>query len=175
MSVMAETLDLSLYAKPAGNGTLGMELAVDGIACGACIARIEGAVKRLPGVTEARLNYTNRRLHVSWTDGATGARANPPSAGGQRLSWTSIRAATCRAGRGCRGAPADALPGGCRLRRHQHHAAVGVGMVGQCHRYHAGNTRFFPLGFGSDRLAGRRLMPAGPSLRAPGARSNRAP
>ena len=68
---MAETLDLSLYAKPAGNGTLGMELAVDGIACGACIARIEGAVKRLPGVTEARLNYTNRRLHVSWTDGAT--------------------------------------------------------------------------------------------------------
>jgi Cu2+-exporting ATPase len=68
---MAETLDLSLYAKPAGNGTLGMELAVDGIACGACIARIEGAVKRLPGVTDARLNYTNRRLHVSWTDGAT--------------------------------------------------------------------------------------------------------
>jgi len=68
---MPEVLDLSLYAKPAGNGTLGMELAVDGIACGACIARIEGAVKRLPGVTEARLNYTNRRLHVSWTDGAT--------------------------------------------------------------------------------------------------------
>ncbi len=68
---MSETLDLSLYAKPAGNGTLGMELAVDGIACGACIARIEGAVKRLPGVTEARLNYTNRRLHVAWTDGAT--------------------------------------------------------------------------------------------------------
>jgi Cu2+-exporting ATPase len=68
---MPEALDLSLYAKPAGNGTLGMELAVDGIACGACIARIEGAVKRLPGVTEARLNYTNRRLHVSWTDGAT--------------------------------------------------------------------------------------------------------
>ena len=71
MSAMSETLDLSLYAKPAGNGTLGMELAVDGIACGACIARIEGAVKRLPGVTEARLNYTNRRLHVAWTDGAT--------------------------------------------------------------------------------------------------------
>ncbi len=68
---MPEALDLSLYAKPAGNGTLGIELAVDGIACGACIARIEGAVKSLPGVTEARLNYTNRRLHVSWTSGAT--------------------------------------------------------------------------------------------------------
>ena len=67
---MSETLDLSLYAKPAGDGTLGMELAIDGIACGACIARVEGAVKRVPGVTEARLNFTNRRLHVAWADGA---------------------------------------------------------------------------------------------------------
>ncbi|HEX9073092.1 MAG TPA: heavy metal translocating P-type ATPase [Pseudolabrys sp.] len=47
-----------------------MELAVDGIACGACIGRIEHAVKSLPGVTEARLNFTNRRLHVAWADGA---------------------------------------------------------------------------------------------------------
>ena len=62
------TLDLSLFAKPAGDGTLAMDVAVEGIACGACIGRIEGAVKRLPGVTEARLNYTNRRLHVAWTD-----------------------------------------------------------------------------------------------------------
>jgi P-type Cu2+ transporter len=67
---MSETLDLSLYAKPAGDGTLGMELAIDGIACGACIARVEGAVKRVPGVTEARLNFTNRRLHVAWAVGA---------------------------------------------------------------------------------------------------------
>ena len=67
---MSETLDLSLYSKPAGDGTLGMELAIDGIACGACIARVEGAVKRVPGVTEARLNFTNRRLHVAWADGA---------------------------------------------------------------------------------------------------------
>jgi len=62
------TLDLSLYAKPSANGGLAMDLAIDGIACGACISRIEGAVKQLPGVTEARLNYTNRRLHVAWAD-----------------------------------------------------------------------------------------------------------
>jgi len=67
---MSEALDLSLFARPSGDGTLGMDLAVEGIACGACIARIEGAVKRLPGVTEARLNFTNQRLHVDWTDGA---------------------------------------------------------------------------------------------------------
>ena len=67
---MDEALDLSLYAEPAGVGTLGMDLAVEGVACGACIARIEGAVKKLPGVTDARLNFTNRRLHVAWADGA---------------------------------------------------------------------------------------------------------
>ncbi len=65
---MAETLDLSLFAKPAGDGTLGMDVAVEGIVCGGCIARIEGEVKRLPGVTEARLNFTNRRLHIAWSD-----------------------------------------------------------------------------------------------------------
>jgi Cu2+-exporting ATPase len=67
---MTEALDLSLFATPAGDGTLGMDLAVEGIACGGCIARIESAVKLLPGVTEARLNFTNRRLHVAWSDGA---------------------------------------------------------------------------------------------------------
>ena len=70
VSPMTETLDLSLYTKPAGAGIVGMDLAVDGIACGACIARIEGAVKSVPGVTEARLNFTNRRLHIAWADGA---------------------------------------------------------------------------------------------------------
>jgi len=65
---MSETLDLSLYAKPAAGGSLGMDLAVEGITCGACIARIESAVKRVPGVTDARLNFTNRRLHVVWDD-----------------------------------------------------------------------------------------------------------
>ncbi len=62
------TLDLSLFAKPKGEGTFAMDLAIDGIACGACIGKIESAVKRLPGITEARLNYTNRRLHVAWAD-----------------------------------------------------------------------------------------------------------
>jgi Cu2+-exporting ATPase len=66
---MTETLDLSLYAKPMGDGTLGMELAVEGIACGGCIGRIEHAVRSVPGVTEARLNFTNRRLHVAWSPG----------------------------------------------------------------------------------------------------------
>ena len=71
MSAMTEAIDLSLYAKPESAGTLGMDVAVEGISCGACISRIEGAVKSLPGVTEARVNYTNRRLHVAWSDALT--------------------------------------------------------------------------------------------------------
>jgi Cu2+-exporting ATPase len=67
---MTDTLDLTLYAKPSGDGTVGMDLAVEGISCGACITRIESAVKNLSGVTEARLNFTNRRLHVAWAEGA---------------------------------------------------------------------------------------------------------
>jgi len=67
---MTNALDLSLYAKPAADGTCGLDLAVEGVHCGACINRIEGAMKKLPGVTDARLNFTNRRLHVAWADGA---------------------------------------------------------------------------------------------------------
>lgn len=67
---MSAAIDLSHYATPAADGRLSMDLAVDGVTCGACIGRIEGAVRQLPGVAEARLNYTNRRLHVVWSGGA---------------------------------------------------------------------------------------------------------
>jgi P-type Cu2+ transporter len=67
--MQAAALDISYYAKPERDGTLGLDLAVDGITCGACIGRIEGALKQLPGIVDARLNYTNRRLHVAWTEG----------------------------------------------------------------------------------------------------------
>ena len=93
---MSETLDLSLYAKPRADGTLGMDLAVEGVACGACIARIEGAVKKLPGITEARLNFTNRRLHVAWTGGALAPAQHSQDAGSQRLSRPSLRAVARR-------------------------------------------------------------------------------
>ena len=68
---------------------------------------------------------------------------------------------------GGRGAPPHALSRGRRLCRHEHHAAVGVGVVGQRHRHHAGDARFLPLGLGADRAAGGGLA-AGRSLRALG-------
>ena len=64
---MAETLDLSMFVRR-HEGTAHMDLAVEGIGCAACIRKIEGGLKRLPGVVEARLNFTNRRLAVDWRE-----------------------------------------------------------------------------------------------------------
>src|SRR5262249_56632482 len=50
-----------------------MDFAVEGIACGGCIGRIEGGIRRLPGVVAARVNFANRRLAVEWRDGETDA------------------------------------------------------------------------------------------------------
>jgi len=62
---MAETLDLALFVQHR-DGTAHIDLAVEGVACAACIRKIEGSVRRLPGVVDARLNFTNRRLAVDW-------------------------------------------------------------------------------------------------------------
>ncbi len=67
---MARQRDYSVFARPNPEGGASMELALEGIACGGCIGQIESAVKHLPGVTDARLNFTNRRLTFSWTDSA---------------------------------------------------------------------------------------------------------
>src|SRR5476651_1421377 len=70
---MAETLDLSLFVKHGTDGTAHMELAVEGVNCAGCIRKIETGLKLLPGVVDARLNFTNRRLSVDWNDGSLAA------------------------------------------------------------------------------------------------------
>jgi Cu2+-exporting ATPase len=50
-----------------------MELAVEGVNCAGCIRKIETGLKQLPGVVDARLNFTNRRLAVDWNDGRLAA------------------------------------------------------------------------------------------------------
>src|ERR1043166_8646636 len=65
---MAATLDLSAFARPREDGSLGMEFALEGVSCGGCISRIETALKRIPGVVEARLNFTTKRLSVAWNN-----------------------------------------------------------------------------------------------------------
>src|SRR6266571_2322979 len=64
---MAETLDLSTFVQHEG-GIAHLDLAVEGVTCASCIGKIEGSLKRLPGIVEARLNFTNRRLAVDWRE-----------------------------------------------------------------------------------------------------------
>jgi Cu2+-exporting ATPase len=64
---MAEALDLAMFVRH-HDGTAHMDLAVEGVACAGCIRKIEGGLMRLPGILEARLNFTNRRLAVDWRE-----------------------------------------------------------------------------------------------------------
>jgi Cu2+-exporting ATPase len=63
---MAETLDLSLFVEPGDAGASHMTLAVEGVACAGCIRKIENGLTKLPGIIDARMNFTQRRLAVDW-------------------------------------------------------------------------------------------------------------
>jgi P-type Cu2+ transporter len=66
---MNEALDLSLYVRQAEDGSEHMDFAVEGVGCAGCIRKIESGLKGMPGIVEARLNFTNRRLAVGWRKG----------------------------------------------------------------------------------------------------------
>src|SRR5579863_960948 len=70
---MAETLDLSSFVERSEAGTAHMTLAVEGVGCAGCIRKIEGGLKKIPGILDARLNFTTRRLAVDWRDGELAA------------------------------------------------------------------------------------------------------
>ena len=65
---MSSQVDLSIFVKRHSDGSATLDFAVDGITCAACIGDIEGALKDLPGLTRARVNYTNHRLSLEWAD-----------------------------------------------------------------------------------------------------------
>ena len=67
---MQPTLDFSHYLRNAGEGRLHLDLAVDGINCAGCMAKIERNLSRIPQVTSARVNLTDRRLALEWQAGA---------------------------------------------------------------------------------------------------------
>lgn len=69
---MSEKLDLSMFVKH-HEGTAHLDLAVEGVGCAACIRKIEGGLKQIPGIIDARLNFTNRRLAVDWNESELGA------------------------------------------------------------------------------------------------------
>src|ERR1700761_1838130 len=66
---MQSTLDFSRYLKSAGEGLVHLDLAVDGINCAGCMAKIERNLSTIPDVTLARVNLTDRRLALEWKPG----------------------------------------------------------------------------------------------------------
>src|SRR6478735_6576957 len=67
---MALTRDYSHYVKELDAGTAHLDLAVEGVSCAGCMAKIERGLSAIPEVTRARVNLTDRRLALEWKKGA---------------------------------------------------------------------------------------------------------
>jgi Cu2+-exporting ATPase len=68
-------IDPAPFVRRERQGAAMLELAVKGMRCAACIAKIERGVGALPGVEEARVNLSTAKLAVRWRDGRTTADA----------------------------------------------------------------------------------------------------
>ncbi|TPE58589.1 cadmium-translocating P-type ATPase [Sandaracinobacter neustonicus] len=62
--------NLDLFTAEAAPGERRIDLHVPAIHCAGCIRKVEGAVRSLPGITKARVNFTTRRLTAEWADGS---------------------------------------------------------------------------------------------------------
>ena len=66
---MQVTRDYSHYVRTAGEGLRHIDLAVEGVHCAGCMAKIERGLSAIPDVTLARVNLTNRRVALEWKEG----------------------------------------------------------------------------------------------------------
>ena len=64
------TRDLDAFVQPLGNGLDHMDLAVEGVRCAGCMAKIEKGMGSIPGISRAHLNFTTKRLAVDWEEDA---------------------------------------------------------------------------------------------------------
>ncbi len=71
MATLSRPSGLDLFVAEAAPGRARIDLHVPGIHCAGCIRKAEGAVRALPGIAQARVNFTTRRLTAEWTPGAT--------------------------------------------------------------------------------------------------------
>lgn len=60
-------INASHFATAEADGGFRLNMLVDGMHCPSCVAIIEDALKKQPGILSARLNLSTRRLAVKWT------------------------------------------------------------------------------------------------------------
>lgn len=68
MAHLGQSTDLSMFVTHNAFGHAHMDLAVEGVGCASCIRKIENGLKKTPGVVDARVNFTDRRVAVDWND-----------------------------------------------------------------------------------------------------------
>lgn len=71
----APDIDPAPFVSRDPDGRDSLVLLVDGIHCAGCVQRIEKNLSALPGVHQARVNVTTKRLRLSWEPSATDAHA----------------------------------------------------------------------------------------------------
>ena len=64
---------LAAYVARAADGTATLHLMIENLHCAGCVHRVETALAALPGVVEARVNLTAKRLRLRWTGGQSAA------------------------------------------------------------------------------------------------------
>jgi Cu2+-exporting ATPase len=72
MATLAPASGLDLFATDTAEGRRRIDLHVPAIHCAGCIRKAEGAVRALPGVSHARVNFTTRRLTAEWDSARLG-------------------------------------------------------------------------------------------------------
>lgn len=65
---MTAAFDYQSLVTRTDGGLYRLDAAIEGMTCAACIGDIERGLRDLPGLTSARVNYTNRRLALEWRD-----------------------------------------------------------------------------------------------------------
>ena len=66
---MQATRDFSHYVRNLDSGLSHIDLAVEGVSCAGCMAKIERGLSAIPDVTLARVNLTDRRVALEWRRG----------------------------------------------------------------------------------------------------------
>ena len=69
--------ELWLASRDLGGGRRSLELGAPEVHCGACITKIEKALRRQPGVENARVNLSTRRISITFRDSIDGRRPDP--------------------------------------------------------------------------------------------------